>query len=161
MNNKRLDEHYGNAHRKNNERVHTTPQPNSQNISNEGPGKNEGTQNRVGKNVQYCHFWNNYGSCHFEKKNGRPCKYAHAKAPACKYAAKCNRQKCMFSHPKRNENFLGQSPHFQPQPQKFQTTPQDYQFRPSAQNHGLWEMFQEMMNQFNFPGQMRGNPGGQ
>ena len=56
--------------------------------------------------VQYCHFWNNYGSCNYEDKNGRPCKFAHTSAPKCYFDGECSRKRCMFSHQKQNVAFL-------------------------------------------------------
>ena len=50
--------------------------------------------------VNYCHYFSNYGKCHFEEKNGRPCKFSHLKAPVCSFDGRCNRKKCMFSHTK-------------------------------------------------------------
>ena len=112
--NQRLDEHYVNAHSKkieesrvkdHNTRPHTAT-------------GNEQSQNR--RSRQYCHYWNNYGSCNFQEQTGRECKYEHAKAPQCKYQADCDRKKGTFSHSNQNMNFVGQgSRKFQPPPPQF------------------------------------------
>ena len=57
-------------------------------------------------NTQYCHFWNNYGSCHFELKNNRPCRFEHKNAPRCKNDGQCDRNRCMFRHINQNMSFL-------------------------------------------------------
>ena len=49
-------------------------------------------------NEKNCHFFSNFGSCHFEEETGRKCKFSHKNAPVCKYDGNCNRKKCMFSH---------------------------------------------------------------
>ena len=56
--------------------------------------------------TQYCHFWNNYGSCHFELKNNRPCRFEHKNAPRCKNDGQCDRNRCMFRHINQNMSFL-------------------------------------------------------
>ena len=54
----------------------------------------------------YCHYWNNFGSCQFELKTGRTCKFAHKSAPQCKVDGKCTRKLCMFTHRNQNVAFL-------------------------------------------------------
>jgi hypothetical protein len=49
-------------------------------------------------NEKYCHFFSNFGRCHFEETAGRKCRFSHRKAPVCKYDGACNRNKCMFTH---------------------------------------------------------------
>ena len=56
--------------------------------------------------IKYCHHWNNFGSCHFETKNGRPCKFVHRQAPRCNFDGKCNRKLCMYMHQNQNMSFL-------------------------------------------------------
>ena len=60
--NDRLKEHMGNAHKPNSKKGFRF------NVDQNGDGS---AQNR--KNVLFCHHWNNFGSCNFESKNGRPC----------------------------------------------------------------------------------------
>ena len=57
---------------------------------------------RTGSRINYCHFFSNYGTCQFEEKNNRKCKFSHLKAPVCEFDGRCNRKKCMFSHTKPN-----------------------------------------------------------
>ena len=52
------------------------------------------------KSNRYCHFYSNFGSCHFEQRTGKQCRYQHKVAPVCKSGMNCSRNKCMFSHPK-------------------------------------------------------------
>ena len=59
-----------------------------------------------GQKTQYCHYWNNYGNCSFEFRNGRPCKFEHKVAPRCKYDGNCDRKFCMFVHKSQNMSFL-------------------------------------------------------
>ena len=47
---------------------------------------------------KYCHFFSNFGECHWEQTTGRKCKFTHRKAPVCNFDGNCNRKKCMFSH---------------------------------------------------------------
>ena len=51
----------------------------------------------------FCHYFSNFGKCNFEEKNGRKCKFDHVKAPLCYFDKNCNRNKCMFSHSKKNQ----------------------------------------------------------
>ena len=60
--------------------------------------------------IQYCHFWNNTGSCSYEAKNGKPCKFAHQKALICKFDGVCGRKRCMYSHQRQNQPFLAPPP---------------------------------------------------
>ena len=50
--------------------------------------------------VQFCHFWNNFGTCNFEEKRGVPCKFEHKPAPTCNFDGECTRKRCMYSHKK-------------------------------------------------------------
>ena len=34
---------------------------------------------------RYCHFFSNFGGCHYEEENGRKCRYSHKKAPQCNF----------------------------------------------------------------------------
>ena len=65
-------------------------------------GRSEGNFEKT----QYCHFWNNRGSCNFEQKNGRPCRFEHKTAPRCSFDGQCDRNKCMFTHHNQNMSFL-------------------------------------------------------
>ena len=64
-------------------------------------------ERREPKQILYCHFWNNYGSCNYQEKTGRPCKFEHKQAPRCNFDGNCNRKACMFSHQNQNTDFLG------------------------------------------------------
>ena len=73
-------------------------------------------QSRQSK-VLYCHHWNNSGSCNYEERNGRPCKFEHKEAPRCSFDGNCDRKTCMFVHKSQNKNFLGNKPRgFRPPP---------------------------------------------
>ena len=61
---------------------------------------------RKGQKMQYCHYWNNYGNCSFESRNGRPCKFEHKVAPRCNFDGNCDRKFCMFVHKSQNMSFL-------------------------------------------------------
>ena len=54
------------------------------------------------EHILYCHYWNNGGSCNFEERTGRPCKFEHKQAPRCIFDGNCNRKACMFSHKNQN-----------------------------------------------------------
>ena len=58
------------------------------------------------RRVQFCHFWNNFGTCNFEEKRGVPCKFEHKPAPTCNFDGECTRKRCMYSHKKQNMSFL-------------------------------------------------------
>ena len=63
------------------------------------------------KPMQYCHFYTNFGTCNYEEKTGKKCKFEHVTAPMCQRGMSCNRPKCMYTHPNtggRTEHFLGQ-----------------------------------------------------
>ena len=62
--------------------------------------------NTRGQRLQFCHYWNNYGNCTFESRNGRPCKFEHKNAPRCKFDGNCDRKFCMFVHKNQNMSFL-------------------------------------------------------
>ena len=62
--------------------------------------------NKKGQNLKFCHYWNNYGNCTFESRNGRPCKFQHKNAPRCKFDGNCDRKFCMFVHKNQNMSFL-------------------------------------------------------
>ena len=93
----RLKEHMKNAH--------------SQNLRNGNNGPKIGFNSGQNRNkLQFCHYWNNLGSCHFESKNGRPCKFEHKTAPTCSFDGSCNRKFCMYVHKKQNLDFLANAP---------------------------------------------------
>jgi hypothetical protein len=54
------------------------------------------------KKILYFHYWNNGGSCNFEERTGRPCKFEHTQAPRCIFDGNCNRKACMFSLKNQN-----------------------------------------------------------
>ena len=116
--NKRLGEHIKNAHNK------------TGNVSKE----------KTSSSVQYCHFYNNVGSCHFESKNGRPCKFKHEVAPRCNFDGNCTRTFCMYSHQNQNMAFLANAPR---------------NFGPPIGQRSSWGVPPPWMNQRN---QRRGNP---
>ena len=68
--------------------------------------ENKERLNIRGQRTQFCHYWNNYGNCTFESRNGRPCKFAHKNAPMCKFDGNCDRKFCMFQHKSQNMSFL-------------------------------------------------------
>ena len=49
---------------------------------------------------RYCHFFANTGHCNYEERTGLKCKFDHKQAPQCRSGLSCNRNKCMFSHPR-------------------------------------------------------------
>ena len=100
--NTRLREHIRNAHNQNNQRVPVNPGPN--------PNSNQNYNDRSRQVKQYCHFWNNIGSCPFESKNGRPCTFLHESAPICSFDGQCNRKLCMYVHKRQNKAFLANPP---------------------------------------------------
>ena len=72
-------------------------------------------QRKSERKVQYCHYWNNFGNCTFESKNGRPCKFEHKSAPRCNFDGHFDRKFCMFAHNNQNMSFLANAPvNFQP-----------------------------------------------
>jgi hypothetical protein len=83
----RLDEHMQNAHKASGLRRE----------NNHGETKGR---------IKHCHFWNNVGSCHFESKNGRPCKFEHKTAPWCNFDGQCNLKLCMYANNNQNMAFL-------------------------------------------------------
>ena len=57
-----------------------------------------GSSNRIRatrEKIIYSHFWNNKGSCDYESRFGRPCKFVHKKAPFCHFDGQCRKEKCM------------------------------------------------------------------
>ena len=94
-------------------RVHTSTKPN---VGNNQTEKDNSNSRKSGQPL-YCHYWNNFGTCKFEEKNGRPCKFEHKKAPRCNFDGKCTRKSCMFSHQNQNIDFLGKrNQAFRPSP---------------------------------------------
>ena len=63
-------------------------------------GKDASVETELSNNVKnqgiYCHFYNNYKSCNFEKMNGKKCQFIHQKSPKCRFEIVCSRNKCMF-----------------------------------------------------------------
>ena len=60
---------------------------------------------------RYCHYFVNQGKCLYEERTGLKCKFEHKVAPLCNFGIRCNRHKCMYSHPKTatTNNFLGKN----------------------------------------------------
>ena len=52
--------------------------------------------NNTQKQGIFCHFYNNYESCDFEKMTGKKCQFIHQKSPRCRFGIVCSRNKCMF-----------------------------------------------------------------
>ena len=93
---KRMKEHIDNAHK--------VPQ-NIPNINTK-----TGDTERRSQNLPYCHNWNNKGSCNFETRTGRPCKFLHKTAPICSFDGICDRKFCMYVHQNQNMAFLAKAP---------------------------------------------------
>ena len=70
-----------------------------------------------GGRKQYCHYFVNQGKCTYEEKTGERCRFAHEQAPMCRSGLACDRNKCMYSHPRvggtQNMHFLDRSRGFQ------------------------------------------------
>ena len=112
------------------------------------------TVNEGPKRIQYCHFFSNFGQCNYEEKTGRKCKFAHEKAPMCKFGSECNRKKCMYSHSqvrKINSQTM-QNSHFKSKESPFlrqshQNMNQYWQPQPPPQLWMLQQMWEMMANQ--------------
>ena len=39
--------------------------------------------------IQYCHYFSNFGKCHFEERTGTPCRFVHGSAPICQSGTAC------------------------------------------------------------------------
>ena len=78
------------------------PHKNTREHSSDQPEKS------IGK---FCHYFANTGKCNYEERTKLKCKFDHKPAPQCRSGLSCNRDKCMFSHPRPNgkalPNFLG------------------------------------------------------
>ena len=89
--------------------VHTErPHANNTDISSRNDSKHDQKSDRhdEAQSRRYCHFYSNTGQCDYESRTGLKCKFSHKKAPMCRLGTSCNRSKCMFSHPKVNNDFL-------------------------------------------------------
>ena len=51
--------------------------------------------NNTQKQDVYCHYYNNFPSCDFERITSKKCKFKHQKSPTCRYGKICNRRKCI------------------------------------------------------------------
>ena len=110
------------------------------------PTSVENQRNRI----SYCHFFSNYGRCHFEEETGRKCKFSHIKAPVCSYNGHCDRKKCMFSNTKRNNDVhRGQNPSNQNNPNHFlaKNFPNGPPNPLQQQMNFLMQQMQQMTNQ--------------
>ena len=103
-----LNDHITRVHKITRRAENRTQVPRSQSPQTKAP-QSQVNNSKEQRRPLYCHFWNNYGSCHFEGKNGRPCKFEHKTAPKCNFDGRCNRNACMFTHQKQNMDFLGDS----------------------------------------------------
>ena len=98
--------------------------------------------------VRYCHFFSNFGYCKFEEEQGRKCKFIHKKAPICKYDGKCNREKCMFSHTKKQAiNMSSQRPFLPQGPPQWRGLPHHPLPPPAWVLQGMWN---SMVNEPHF-----------
>ena len=101
----------------------------------------------VKKTNSYCHFFSNFGECHYERKSGRKCKYDHVKAPKCNYDGSYTRKKCIFSHSFKQQTPPGFS---EQNSQNYQQTPFLHQgmgmggFQTPTQVN-FWQPFAQMM----------------
>ena len=75
-----------------------TKNANVENETNSRPTSPPNIRKETNHNLQYCHFFSNFGKCHFKETTGRDRTFSHKKAPQCNYDGNCNRKKCMFSH---------------------------------------------------------------
>ena len=95
--------------------------------------------------TQFCHYFSDFGHCSYEEKTGKACRFSHVKAPVCKFDGKCTREKCMFSHTKKNNSHQGNN---QQKQNHFL-----YQERRPHQQMNLWEVMGPMMEMMqNIPG---------
>ena len=73
---------------------------------------NNATEENAQKKTRFCHYHVNFGRCTFKEKTGSKCKFLHEMAPMCTDGIRCNRNKCMFNHPKpvnhSSSSFLSQ-----------------------------------------------------
>ena len=78
--------------------------------------------------IKHCHYFVNFGSCNFECRTGRKCKFEHKEAPPCHFGSGCTREKCQFSHPKsQSGSFLDKRQNSAPplwQSRSWQSRPQ-------------------------------------
>ena len=72
-------------------------QTNGKDAKNDAPVEPE-LSNNTQKQWIYCHFYNNYKSCDFERMTCKKCQFKHQKSPTCRYGIICNRHKCMYRH---------------------------------------------------------------
>ena len=128
---------------------------NKESNTEQSPKQSQPANENVGtQRIQYCHFFSNFGHCQFEEKTGRKCKFAHEKAPLCKFGSECNRKKCMYSHPQARKNNSQTTQNFHMRNSEFPFLRQPHQnmkqyWQPQPQPH-MWmlqQMWEMMANQ--------------
>ena len=60
------------------------------------------TRSHNSENRRFCHYYTNFGYCHYEEQTNRRCRYEHKIAPMCSDGDDCTRTKCMYSHPNKD-----------------------------------------------------------
>ena len=82
---------------------------NSSSNSNEPPRSSSTNYREQTNSERYCHYYVNLGKCNYKERTGEICRFEHKKAPMCSFGINCTRFKCMYAHPRRQENnsFLG------------------------------------------------------
>ena len=53
--------------------------PKSKTNPTEAEDESNNTAETVGNRVAYCHYFSNYGQCHYKEIYNRPCKFSHVK----------------------------------------------------------------------------------
>ena len=131
----------------NNLKEHERMKHASKNV-NKNVNKNSEMKDEKQRKPQYCHYWNNFGTCNFELKNGRPFKFEHISAPRCNFDGNCNRKCCMYVHKNQNMSFLANVPMSLPPHLHLRATRRDQHQRnnqfPRQNQHGstrrpMWE----------------------
>ena len=62
--------------------------------------------NADGEKTFFCHYFNNYKDCPWDKD----CRYSHEYAKNCSDDGDCRRKLCPFQHPREFQSFLGMGP---------------------------------------------------
>ena len=125
-----------------------------QNLAMNNP-TGRGEQTQVRGSTKYCHFFSNFGKCHFEERTGYPCKFVHKVAPVCRSGTACTRSKCMYTHPNMGGRglinpFLGQNSNYQRNNLPWQQMMNQENLRPLVNPWMFMTMptFQQPMNQY-------------
>ena len=76
--------------------------------SKQGP-ESPSSPDRKREKDNYCHYYVNTEKCDYEERTGNKCRFDHKPAPLCSFGLRCNRNKCMYIHPRINgtNSFLG------------------------------------------------------